>query len=145
MPKILNPRTSAQDILQVSQVMKISGTELAGILGVSSQEVSDWMNGGELSIRKAYQLSLLAEVADIFVESRVDISQQILHRKVGTGKSLIDAFRDGSNLVQVAGQLISTLNREVKQRKLMSERLSDRLKVKLPVDVFGLAHLNENT
>lgn len=141
----LNTSTSTRDISHVRQVLKISVTELARIFGVSRQAVHDWLNGGALSSRNAQRLSLLAEVADVFVESGVNISPQMLRRKVGTGQSLLDSFKDGSNIVQEARQLVSTLAREATQRQRMSERLSDRLKVELPVNAFGLTQLYENT
>jgi DNA-binding transcriptional regulator YiaG len=144
-PTGLNPSTSARDILHVRRVLKISVTELAKIFGVSRQAVHDWLNGGALSSRNAQRLSLIAEVADVFVESGVDISPQMLRRKFGTGQSLLDSFKDGSNIVQEAQQLVSTIAREATQRQRMSVRLADRLKVELPVSAFGLAHLHEKT
>jgi DNA-binding transcriptional regulator YiaG len=144
-PVILNPSASARDISHVRRVLKISVTELAKIFGVSRQAVHDWINGGALSSRNAQRLSLLAEVADVFVESGVDISPQMLRRMVGSGQSILDLFKDGSNIVQEARQLVMTLSREATQRQRMSERLSDRLKVELPVNAFGLAPLHEST
>jgi DNA-binding transcriptional regulator YiaG len=144
-PTVLNPSTSARDILHVRRVLKLSVTELAKIFGVSRQAVHDWLNGAVLSIRNAQRLSQLAEVADVFVESGVDISPQMLRRKVGTGQSLLDSFKDGSHIVQEAQQLLSILAREATQRQRMSERLAGRLKVELPVSAFSLAHLHEKT
>ena len=144
-PAVLNPSTSARDVLQVRRVLKISVTELAKIFGVSRQAVHDWINGGALSSRNAQRLSVLAEAADVFVESGVDISTQMLRRKVGAGQSLLDSFKDGSNLVQEAQQLVSTLAREATQRQRMSERLAERPKVELSVGAFGLAHVHEKT
>ena len=142
---MLNPSTSARDVLHVRRVLKISVTELAKIFGVSRQAVHDWINGGALSSRNAQRLSVLAQAADVFVESGVDISPQMLRRKVGAGQSLLDSFKDGSNLVQEAQQLVSTLAREATQRQRMSERLAERPKVELSVGAFGLAHVHEKT
>ncbi len=144
-PKTPNQSKSARDILHIRQVMKVSVTELARIFGVSRQAVHDWLNGGLLSNRNAEQLSLLAKVADVFVEYDVDISPQTLRRNVGAGKSLLDTFKEGGNIIQEARLLASTLTREAKQRQRMSERLSNRIKVELPLSAFGLPHLNEKS
>jgi transcriptional regulator with XRE-family HTH domain len=144
-PKTLNQSASTRDILHIRQVLKVSITELARILGVSRQAIHDWHNGGSLSNRNAEKLSLLAKVADVFLDYEVDISPQILRRNVGASKSLLDSFKEGGNIIQEAKLLAGTLAREAKQRQRMSERLSNRLKVELPVSAFGLAHLNEKS
>lgn len=144
-PAPQNPSTSARDVLHVRRVLKMSVTELAKIFGVSRQAVHGWLNGGALSSRNAQRLSLLAEVADVFVESGVDISPQMLRRKVGAGQSLLESFKDGSNLVHEAQQLVSTLAREATQRQRMSQRLAEQLKAELPVGAFGMAHVQEKT
>jgi DNA-binding transcriptional regulator YiaG len=134
-----------RDITHIRKVMKISVSELARVFGVSRQAVHEWIKGGALSPRNAQRLSEFAQVADVFVESGIDVMPQMLRRKVGSGPSLLECVMDGGKVVEQARQLVDTLSREAQQRQRLAERLSGRPKVAVSSDAFGSLHLRENT
>lgn len=133
------------DIAHIRQVMKISVSELARIFGVSRQAVHEWLKGGALSPRNAQRLSELAQVADVFLESGIDVTPQMLRRKVGSGQSLLESVKEEGKVVEQARKLVDTLSREAQQRQRLADRLAGRPKVALPTDAFGVPHLCENT
>lgn len=135
----------SRDIAHIRQVMKISVSELARVFGVSRQAVHEWLKGGALSPRNAQRLSELAQVADVFLESGVDVMPQMLRRKVGNGPSLLESVKEAGKVVEQARKLVDTLSREAQQRQRLADRLAGREKVALRSDAFGVPHLRENT
>ena len=134
----------SRDIAHIRQVMKISVSELARVFGVSRQAVHEWLKGGALSPRNAQRLSELAQVADVFLEAGIDVSPQMLRRKVGSGRSLLESLNEEGKVIELARKLVDTLSRESQQRQRLAERLAGRQRVVLPSDVFGAPHLHEN-
>jgi DNA-binding transcriptional regulator YiaG len=135
---------SIGDIAHIRQVMKISVSELAKVFGVSRQAVHEWIKGGALSPRNAQRLSELAQVADVLLESGVEIAPQMLRRKVSGGQSLLESVQEEGKVVELAHKLIDTLSRESQQRQRLAARLAGRQKPILAPGDFGAPHLNEN-
>ncbi|MDO3530879.1 helix-turn-helix transcriptional regulator [Ralstonia pseudosolanacearum] len=138
------PGASVGDIAHIRQVMKISVSELARVFGVSRQAVHEWIKGGALSPRNAQRLSELAQVADVLLESGVEITPQMLRRKVNGGQSLLEAVQDEGKVVELARKLVDTLSRESQQRQRLAARLAGRQKPALASSDFGAPHLNED-
>ncbi|OFV96489.1 MAG: hypothetical protein A3F68_09815 [Acidobacteria bacterium RIFCSPLOWO2_12_FULL_54_10] len=136
--------TSVGDVAHIRQVMKISVSELARVFGVSRQAVHEWIKGGALSARNAQRLSELAQAADVFVESGIQVTPQVLRRKIGGGRSLLESVKEDGKVVEQARKLVDTLSRESQQRQRLSARLAGRQKPALPPDDFGAPHLRED-
>lgn len=134
---------SASDIAHIRQVMKISVSELARVFGVSRQAVHEWIKGGALSHRNAQRLSELAQAADVLLESGIDVTPQMLRRKIGGGQSLLESVKAGK-VVELARTLVDTLSREAQQRERLAARLAGRQKPALPPSDFGAPHLDED-
>ena len=151
--EIEDPRTAAvdaatsasRDIAHIRQVLKISVTELARTFGVSRQAVHEWLKGSSPSQQNELRLSELAQVADIFLDSGIDVTPQMLRRRVASGRSILESVNENGKVVELARNLVETLSREFQQRKRLAERLAERQKVTVPADAFGAPHLRENT
>lgn len=135
---------SARDISHIREVTKISVSELARVLGVSRQAVHEWIKGGPLSPRNAQLLSELAQVADIFLESGIDVTPQILRRKIGGGQSILESVKQNGKAVELARALVDTLSRESQQRQRLAARLAGRPNTSLTDIDFGTPHVNED-
>lgn len=135
---------SARDISHIREVTKISVSELARILGVSRQAVHEWINGGPLAPKNAQLLSELAQVADIFLESGIDVTPQILRRKISGGQSILESLKQHGKAVELAQALVDTLSRESQQRQRLVTRLAGRPNPPLTDIDFGTPHVNED-
>jgi DNA-binding transcriptional regulator YiaG len=135
---------SARDIAHIRQVMKVSVSELARVFGVSRQAVHEWIKGGALSQRNAQRLSELAQVADVLLESGIEVTPQMLRRKIGGGLSLLESVKEDGKVVELARKLVDTLSRESQQRERLAARLAGRQKPALAPSDFGAPHLNED-
>ncbi len=135
---------SARDILHIREVTKISVSELARVLGVSRQAVHEWIKGEPPSPRNAQLLSELAQVTDIFLESGIDVTPQILRRKIGGGQSILESVKQNGKAVELARALVDTLSRESQQRQRLAARLAGRPNPPLTAKDFGTPHVNED-
>lgn len=66
---------------------------------MSRQAVHEWIKGGALAPRNALRLSELAQVADVFVESGIEVTPQVLRRKIGGGHSIMESVKEDGNVV----------------------------------------------
>lgn len=135
---------SVRDITHIRDIMKTSVSELARVFGVSRQAVHEWIKGGALSPLNAQRLSELAQAADVFVGSGIEVTPQVLRRKIGGGHSLLESVKEGGNVVVLASMLVDTLARESQQRQRLTTRLAGRQKPALSARDFGTPHLDEN-
>jgi len=135
---------TAADIARIRAIMKISVSELARVFGVSRQAVHEWIKGGTLSPRNAQRLSELTQVADMFLESGIEVTPQMLRRKVGDGMSILESVKEDGKVVDQARTLLDTLTRESQQRQRLAARLAGRQKPALSPDDFGAPHLRDD-
>lgn len=135
---------SARDISHIREVTKISVSELARVLGVSRQAVHEWIKGGPLSDRNVQLLSELAQVADVFLELGIDVTPQILRRKIGGGQSILESVKQDGKAIELARMLVDTLSRESQQRQRLAARFAGRPSPLLTDIDFGTPHVNED-
>jgi DNA-binding transcriptional regulator YiaG len=135
---------SARDIAHIRAVTKISVSELSRLFGVSRQAVHEWIKGGALSPRNAQRLSELAKATDVFLEAEIDVTSQVFRRRIAGGPSILEAFREKGNVVELARTLVATLVRESQQRQRLAARLAGRSAPSVSVTEFGTPHLNED-
>ncbi len=136
--------SASRDIAHIRHVMKISVSEFARVFGVSRQAVHEWLKGGALSKRNEQRISEFAQVADVFLESGVDVTPQALRRKISGGQSILESVGEGGKVVDLARVLVGTLSRESQQRQLLASRLAGRQKSAMAADDFGTPHLHED-
>jgi DNA-binding transcriptional regulator YiaG len=135
---------SARDLAHVREVLKISVTELARVFGVTRQAVHEWAKGGALSPANAEKLSTLASAADALAESGVEMTPQLLRRKIGLSPSLLDSVTHGADVVDLARKLTDTLTRESQQRERLASRLAGRKKGAHAESEFAVPHFAED-
>ena len=135
---------SVRDLAHVREVLKISVTELARVFGVTRQAVHEWAKGGALSPANAEKLSTLARAADVLAESGLEITPQLLRRKIGLAPSLLDSVTQGADVVDSARKLTDTLIRESQQRERLASRLAGRKKSAHAESEFAVPHLAED-
>ncbi|WP_430230594.1 hypothetical protein [Nitrosomonas communis] len=135
---------SARDISYIREVTKISVSELARTFGVSRQAVHEWVKGGPLSPRNAQLLSELAQVADIFQKSGIEVTPQILRRKIGGSQSILESVKQDGKAIELARMLVDTLLRESQQRQRLTARLAERPSPPLSDIDPGMSHANED-
>lgn len=135
---------SVQDIAHIREVTKISVSELSRVIGVSRQAIHEWIKGGPLSSKNAQQLSELAQVIDVFLESGIDVTPQILRRKIASGSSILESLNREGMAIELAHTLVKTLLRESQQRQRLASRFSGRAGSPLTDIDFGIPHFNED-
>lgn len=136
--------TASGDISIIRQALKISITEIAKVCGVSRQAVYEWIKGSPLSEKNAQRIANLGEVATVFTSANIEISPQMLRRKINGDQSILSAIMGNGKADNLARQLVVTLLREAAQRQRLASRLAGREKSKLDSDKFGSPHFNEN-
>lgn len=120
-------RTPAEDISHVRDVLSLSISNLASMLGVSRQAVYNWLKGEQPIPEHSAKLQDLAQVADLLLEFGSPISGALLKRKVIGGKTLFETISEGGSAHDSAQILVRILRREQEQRKQMAARLAGRV------------------
>lgn len=138
-------RTPTENLARIRGVLKPTITELAHLFGVSRQAVYEWQSGKPAAPENAAKLDDLAKAADVLALTGIEVSAQLLRRKIAGGKSLLDVVREGGSAASVAQVLAQTLRREAKQREQLALRLAGRAKPDVPHDDYGVPMLNERT
>lgn len=141
-PIALQP-TPIDDLARIRQVLKPTVLELANLFGVSRQAVYDWQSGAQPNGQTALRLAELARAADVFTLSDVTVNSQTLRRKVTGGVTVLDAVMNGNNAVELARQLVKTLQRENSQRERMAAQLAGRKSVRADSSDYGSPALDE--
>lgn len=136
--------SSVRDLAHVREVLKISVTELARVFGVTRQAVHEWVKGGALSPANAERLSILARAADVLAESGLEITPQLLRRKIGLAPSLLESVTQGGDIVDLAQILTETLAREAQQRERLASRLAGRKRIAQTEAEFAVPHFAED-
>lgn len=141
-PIALQP-TPEDNLVRIRQVLKPTVLELANLFGVSRQAVYDWQSGAQPNGQIALRLAELARAADVFALSDVTVNSQTLRRKVTGGVTVLDAVMNGNNAVELAQQLVKTLQREHSQRERMTAQLAGRKSVRADSSDYGAPALDE--
>ena len=141
-PIALQP-TPIDDLARIRQVLKPTVLELANLFGVSRQAVYDWQSGAQPNGQTALRLAELARASDVFLLSDVTVNSQTLRRKVTGGVTVLDAVMNGNNAVELARQLVKTLQRENSQRERMAAQLAGRKSVRADSSDYGSPGLDE--
>jgi DNA-binding transcriptional regulator YiaG len=120
-------RTPAEDISHIRDVLSLSISNLASMLGVSRQAVYNWLKGEQPIPEHSAKLQELAQVAGLLAEFGSPIPGALLKRKVIGGKTLFEVIREGGSAHDSAQILVQILRREQEQRKQMAARLAGRV------------------
>jgi transcriptional regulator with XRE-family HTH domain len=137
-------RTPTEDIARVREVLKLTVTELATVVGVSRQAVYDWLSGKPVAADNADKLSSLGRAADA-VAAEVPNPVFALRRKLAGGKTFIEFVKDGGDAEHAALTLVSMLRRESEQRDRLQARLAARKDRKVGSAVMGVPMHNEES
>lgn len=137
------PRTPAQDLARIREVIKPSVSDLAIAFGVSRQSIYNWLNGEAISGENAARLSDFAQAADMIASEGVIVNSALLKRKFLNGKTLMQVVRDGGSVRDAASQLVQIHKREMVQRERMVARFASRAKSTQSAD-FDLPLANDH-
>ncbi len=124
-------------------VLNPSVTELAAALGVTRQSIYDWQNGGSISASNSGRLSDLAAAVDVLADSGMTNLRQLLRRRLPGGRTFFETIHEGGLAEEAARNLIQLAQKEVAQRRALSERLKSRNKTVGSADDYGAPALNE--
>jgi DNA-binding XRE family transcriptional regulator len=141
----IDVRSPAENLAHVRAVFEPSITDLASLFGVSRQTIYNWQGGQTIAQQNEHRLGRLACAADIIAAHGLAQKLSVLRRMVSGGKSFFELVRDGSDPETVAHVLVSTLQRELDQRKRLDARLANRARKRVDLDDVGAPHLDENT
>ena len=139
----LDVRSPAQNLARVRAIFEPSITDLASLFGVSRQTIYNWQAGQTISQQNEHRLEHLARAADIIAEHGLAQKLSVLRRTISGGKSFFELVRDGSNPEATARVLVSTIQRELDQRRRLDARLANRTGKRVDVDDIGAPHLDE--
>ena len=133
----------AQHLEFIKRTFGTSVSGLASVFGVSRQTIYDWQNGAVAAEHSQSKLNDLLAAANVLVGSGVNTSGPIAKRVIREGKSLLEICRDGGSAITTARSLVDIIQREHKQRQVLSARLSGRVSNSNDDD-FGSPSMNEN-
>jgi hypothetical protein len=119
-------RTPVEDLQRIREIIKPAVSDLAKCFKVSRQAIYNWQNGEQPSDENTAKLNDIALAADMFAESGRPLTGYILKRKIINGKSLFEAIQDGRSAVEATQLMLDILEREAKQRELLSARFAGR-------------------
>jgi transcriptional regulator with XRE-family HTH domain len=136
-------RSPAEGLSRIREIFKPTITEVAALFGVSRQTVYDWQSGKGISDRHADKLEEIANAADLFADSGLPFSTQIVRRKLAGGRTLFDLFREGGSAQEATHSLIKMIQHELEQRKALGARLANRKRPALDQADLGIPMLDE--
>jgi len=139
------PRTPAENVTHIREVLKPAVTEFASLFGVSRQAVYDWQNGTQPAPASAGKLEDLAKAADVFVAEGISVTPYLLKRRIAGGKTVFDVFRDGGNTESAARQLAKMVLHELSQRRIIEARMAGRKLSEMDYTDAGVPALKERS
>ena len=120
--EMLKPVASVVDpteyLNRIEQVLQVSVSDLAKMLGVSRQAIYKWKNGESIGLESAHKLEQLALAADVFIESGTEITPFMLRRTVKNDQNFLELVQQGNSAVEAA-QILVQLIQIGKQDKLV--------------------------
>jgi hypothetical protein len=119
-------RTPTEDLKRIREVFDPAVSDLAKCFNISRQTIYNWLNREQPNPEHVEKLQDFALAADMFAESGITISGNLLKRKVYSDKSLFEVIRDGGSAKDAAQLLIQIVRHETSQRELLSARFAGR-------------------
>lgn len=119
-------RSPTEDLKIIRETLQPAVSDLATYLQVSRQAVYNWQKGEQPSIEHATKLKELASAAEIVAASGNKVSGYSLKRKIFNGKNFFETVQEGITTEEAIKSLLQVIDREAKQRDLMSSRISGR-------------------
>lgn len=121
-----SPRSPAEEITYVREILRPPVTELAQLFGVSRQAIYNWQAGEALAEQNKTLLRELVCAASLIQESNLPNASSLIKRKLASGKTMLELLKDGESGESAAGMLISMLTKESEQRERLEARLKNR-------------------
>lgn len=144
----LNPSKTYADMLEnIKSVLNPTMVELAAVFGKTRQALHKWIKGevAPSDERDVDLIVALNQAADKLKNSNFEISL-IGKRRVNEGKTLIQLVAEGRSPVEIVNQLLPILDKEQKQRQMLSDRrngASSTVHVSMGQQDFGVPVLDE--
>lgn len=138
-------RTASQNLSRVREIFGPSMTELAALFGVSRQAVYNWLAGQAVSEENGEQLAQLAAAADVLAAEGLSSQRSLVKRKLGGGKTFLQAVYGGEPPASAAYRLVSMLKSELAQGATVSTRLASRKRKAIDLADIAGSHLNEHS
>jgi transcriptional regulator with XRE-family HTH domain len=98
--------TPIEYLNRIEQVLQVSVSDLAKMLGVSRQAIYKWKNGESIGLESAHKLEQLALAADVFIESGTEITPFMLRRTVKNNQNFLELVQQGNSAVEAAQILV---------------------------------------
>lgn len=137
-------RSPIENLARVRSIFRPTTTELALLLGVSRQAIYNWQSGQPIALQNIVRLEELANSADLLIASGIAAIARPLTRKLPGGKSVFDSICEGSAPDEAVKQLMAMMEREVRQREAISNRLAGRAQKPVIIDNMGAPYLDES-
>lgn len=109
-------RSSEEQIAILRQVLGLSITDLAELLGVTRPTVYAWMKGGEMKEEHAHRLSELSSVAEEIESAGVEGLAKLAKRKLSAGVSLFELVKAGQPFSHLLHEIAALAETEQRQR-----------------------------
>jgi transcriptional regulator with XRE-family HTH domain len=122
-------RTPAEDLEQIRRVFSPSMSDLGKAFGVTRQAVYNWLKGDQPSPNHLDKLRDLALAAGTLAGVEVPIKRILLQREITDGKNLLQIAQVGGSTRDAALLLRDIIQREVRQRELLTVRFAGRTPV----------------
>lgn len=139
---VVAPRTAAEALSYVREVLKPAVTELASIFQVSRQSIYNWQAGEHISEGNQALLFELASAADTLLAHPL-AGKINAKRKLAGGKTLLECVASGASGVEAAGLLISLAQQEGAQRAAIESKLKNRKRVPVDYGAVGSPNMYE--
>lgn len=141
----ISQRTIPQEITRIRDILKLTTSDLAATFGVSRQVIYNWLAGEYPSEKNLLKIEDMVAAVNIFARENLSITAATLRRKIFSGQSLFESIQSGGSAEIGAQKLVKILHDEYEQRKLLSNRLNDRMPNSLKMADFGVPASNEST
>lgn len=140
----ISQRTIPQEITRIRDVLKLTTSDLATTFGVSRQAIYNWLAGEYPSEKYLLKIEDMVAAVNIFARENLTITAATLRRKIFSGQSLLESIQLGSSAESGTQKLVKILLDEYEQRKLLSNRLNDRMPNSSKMADFGVPASNES-
>lgn len=113
-------------MLSAQSILKLTTSDLSEWIDVSRQTIYLWKAGGNISVANAARIHEIEAASDVLRASKIPISPFVMNRSISGGKSLRDLIKAGIGGAQAASMLVSIIQEEDAQRKILDSHFAER-------------------
>jgi transcriptional regulator with XRE-family HTH domain len=115
--KQVDTRSPAEHVANIRDVLAISMSDLASVLGVTRPTAYAWLEGQEPKTEAVMHIQRLSRVADEINRANIIRLDKLVHRPILNGRSLLDILKTDEDPIAALATLKAIADKEAQTRR----------------------------